>query len=169
MSVPQRYRYFEEVSAKKLPDSSEDNAGQLIANYPGMDVLWGNGAGDDQSNAYWCKIARTIASATNDDLDLRSLAAGPGGVTVTFAEIRAIHILMRAANTTTVTMQPGAADPWTALGASLLLPLEPGSRLTLINPLDGTWPVTITDKVLRLANSAGAIATYDILLVGTLT
>lgn len=151
------------------PGSTDDFGGAVAMRTALLDARWPSGTGDNQADQLWCDFGRTVATATNDDLDLTALSAthSPTGVAVNFAEIRAILLFWYVANTTNATLQPGASNGWTAFGASFLHTIKPGTYWRTICGVDGKYPTSGTDKVLRIANSAGATATYDIAILGT--
>ena len=146
--------------------SSEDFVGQLRANFPELDLLWGDGTSDDQANRFWCDASRSVLTGADDDLDLRALANGPGGATVLLAEVRALYLVASRSNTTTLTVTKGASNGWTAPGASWTMDLKPGASIRLVDGKDGQYPTSGSDKVLRVTNGSGATATYAILAIG---
>lgn len=117
---------------------------------------------------------RTVNSASNDDLDLAGVLANALGGTLTFVEIVAIMVINRpksgAANTTNLTIG-GGTNPFVGfLGgtAPTIGPIRPGGMLLLTSPADvGIGTVTAgTGDILRIANSSGAAATYQIAIIG---
>jgi hypothetical protein len=171
MSISTRMTWREVLSGLYIPDPTDNFGGAFAMSHPLLDILWPYGTSANQFDRFWCDVGRTIASNTNDDLDLNALAAAasPSGAAVSLAEVRAILLYWRSANTTNATLQPGASNGWTALGASFLKTIKPGTYERMICGVDGAYPVGGSDKVLRIANSTGATATYDILIVGTST
>ena len=91
---------------------------------------------------------------------------GPGGATIVMAEVRAILLFWNTENTTDATLQPGASNGWTGLGATFLATIKAGTYWRLIAGKNGNYPTTASDKVLRIANSSGATATYSIAVIG---
>lgn len=117
---------------------------------------------------------RTVASASNDDLDLAGVLANALGGTLTFVEIVAILIINRSkagvANTTNLTIG-GGTNPFVGfLGGTTptVGPIRPGGVFFLASPADvGIGTVTAgTGDILRIANSSGAAATYQIAIIG---
>lgn len=117
---------------------------------------------------------RTVASASNDDLDLAGVLANALGGTLTFVELVAVLIINRAkngtANTTNLTIG-GGTNPFIGfLGgtAPTIGPIRPGGFVMLGCPdAAGLGTVTAgTGDILRIANSSGAAATYQIAIIG---
>lgn len=117
---------------------------------------------------------RTVASAANDDIDLAGVLANALGGTLTFVEIVAILIINKSkagvANTTNLTVGAGT-NPFLGFLAGTtpaVGPIRPGGVFLLAAPADvGIGTVTPgTADILRIANSAGAAATYQIAIVG---
>ena len=117
---------------------------------------------------------RTVASATNDDLDLAGVLSNALGGTLTFVEIVAILIVNKSAagvaNTTNLTIGLGSNPFLGFLGGTLptIGPIRPGGLILLASPADvGIGTVAAgTGDILRVANSSGASATYQIAIIG---
>lgn len=117
---------------------------------------------------------RTVASASNDDLDLAGVLTSALGATLTFVEIVAILIINKSkagvANTTNLTIGVGSNPFLGFLGGTTptLGPIRPGGIVLLACPADvGIGTVTAnTGDILRIANSSGAPATYQIAIIG---
>lgn len=132
------------------------------------DIVLADGSGSGQASKVYL-ASRTVASSANDDLDLAGSLADPFGVTLTFATVKAIVIRADPANTTNLTVSPGASNGFTGpFGASShTVQVRPGGALVFAAPQTG-WTVTAsTGDILRVANAAGASATYSIEIVGT--
>ncbi len=132
------------------------------------DIVLSDGSGSGQANKVYL-ATRTVLTAANDDLDLAGVLADPFGVTLTFATIKAIVIRADPANTTNLTVSPGATNGFTGpFGATAhTVQVRPGGALVFAAPQTG-WTVTpSTGDTLRIANAAGASATYTIEIVGT--
>lgn len=113
---------------------------------------------------------RTVASATNDDLDLAGVLADAFGAAITAVEVVAILLINRSAdtdavaNTTSLTLG-GATNPVAGLSAPAI---GPGGLVLLADP-DAGGLVTVTaatGDILRVANGSGAAATYQIVILG---
>ncbi|MBN1174561.1 MAG: hypothetical protein JXA67_20500 [Micromonosporaceae bacterium] len=110
---------------------------------------------------------RTLATGATEDLDLAGVLTDPLGNTLTFATIKGILVIADTANTTSLTFGNGSnpwIGPWGATGTE---EVKPGGMYHNIAPGTG-WAVTpATGDVLKVANAAGASATYKIALIGT--
>jgi len=116
---------------------------------------------------------RTVASATNDDLDLSGVLTNAFGQTFTAAELVGLFIINKAidgtANTTNLTIGGGSNPVVGFLGGTTptIGPIRPGGFLYIASPdAAGIGAVTAgTGDILRIANSSGAAATYQIGIV----
>lgn len=118
---------------------------------------------------------RTVASASNDDLDLAGALSNAFGAVITAAEIVAIVVINKpkaataAANTTNLTIGGGTNPVVGYLGGTTptVGPIRPGGVFLLASPdVAGIAQVTAaTADILRIANSAGAAATYQVLVL----
>lgn len=136
------------------------------------EVNLANGTGANQGDLiYW--NARTVGDGSNDDIDLAGSLTDPLGQTLTFAEIVAIALWnkpLTGANTTNLTIGAGS-NPFNGfLGGTTptLGPFGPGALCFLADPsAAGLGTVTGgTGDILRIANSAGAANTYQLMLIG---
>ncbi len=117
---------------------------------------------------------RTVASATNDDLDLAGSLSDAFGNTLTFAEIVAILVIngpiTGSANTTDLTIGAGSNPFVGFLGGTTptIGPIGPSGVVFIACPdAGGIGAVTAsTADILRIANSSGASATYQIAILG---
>lgn len=117
---------------------------------------------------------RTVASATNDDIDLAGVLSDAFGSTITNAELVALMVINApksgSANTTDLTIGAGSNPVTGFLGgtAPTIGPIKPGGFVMLGSPdAAGLGAVTAsTGDILRIANSSGASATYQIAIVG---
>lgn len=117
---------------------------------------------------------RTVASATNDDLDLSGVLTDAFGDTVTMVELVGVFIIngprSGAANTTALTIGGGTNPVVGFLGGTnpTIGPLQPGAFVFLASPAaSGLGAVTAgTGDILRIANASGAAATYQIAILG---
>lgn len=136
-----------------------------------IDFMLGLGQGvtlDNYDIAYMRE--RTVNSATNDDIDLAGVLTDAFGATIAAAEIVAIVILNRpvdgSANTTNLTIGAGT-NPWLGmLGGTTptIGPIRPGGMVMVAaGHASGLGAVIAgTGDILRIANSAGAQAKYQI-------
>lgn len=121
------------------------------------------------ANQIWCD-ERTVASASNDDLDLAGVLTDALGATLTMVKVVAVIIINAprsgAANTTSLTIG-AATNAFTGfLGGTTptIRSIGPGGFVFLASP-DATGLGTVTagtGDILRIANSSGASATYQI-------
>lgn len=117
---------------------------------------------------------RTVASATNDDIDLTGVLLDAFGATLSQAELVAILIINApktgAANTTNLTIGGGTNPVVGFLGGTTptIGPIRPGGFVMLACPdAAGLGVVTAgTGDILRIANSSGAAAKYQIVVIG---
>lgn len=117
---------------------------------------------------------RAVATASNDDIDLAGTLTDAFGVVITFAELVAIMVINApisgAANTTDLTIGAGSNPFLGFLGGTTptIGPIKPGGSFMLFaGDAAGIGTVTAgTADILRIANSSGATATYQIILIG---
>lgn len=119
---------------------------------------------------------RTVLSGANDDIDLNGVLTGGFGQAVNFVKLVGLIIINApltagaAANTTNLTIGAGTNPFLGFLGGTTptIGPIRPGGFLMLGAPdLSGLGTVTpTTADILRIANSAGASATYQIGILG---
>ncbi|ATQ67737.1 MULTISPECIES: hypothetical protein [Methylosinus] len=137
--------------------------------------MFGNGVGADQVDKF-VMLERQVASATNDDIDLSGVLTGVMGETVTFARIIAVALVnapkldSAARNTTNLTVGGGSNPFLGFLGGTTptLGPFRPGAGVVLWAP-DSTGFGAVTNAsndILRIANSSGAAATYQLGIIG---
>lgn len=111
---------------------------------------------------------RTVASASNDDIDLAGVLTTAFGSTITAAEIVGIIIKSAAANTTTLSVG-GGTNPWITmwLATGDGIKVGPGGIFLNVAPdASGLGAVTAgTGDILRIANGSGASASYDIAIL----
>lgn len=133
-----------------------------------------NGTGANQADILFVD-ERTVASAANDDLDLAGVLQSAFGSVIAAAEIVAIAVINKpkaksaAPNTTNLTIGGGTNPVVGYLGGTTptVGPIRPGGVFLLASPdAAGIAAVTAaTADILRVANSAGAAATYQILVL----
>lgn len=125
-----------------------------------------DGSGADKASKVFCD-ERTLTTGATEDLDLAGVLTDGFGATITFTKIRLIFIKADAANTTTLTVGNGA-NPFVFLGAGAhTVTLDAKDAFVLYKPgVNGIAVTAGTGDVLKLANAAGASATYQVILVG---
>ena len=131
-----------------------------------------DGTAANQANMLFCD-QRTVAGASNDDIDLSGVLTDAFGTAMAMVEIVSVMIINApasgAANTTNLTIG-AATNPFIGfLGGTTptVGPIGPGGAFMIMCPSTsgvGTV-VTATGDILRVANSAGASATYQIAIV----
>lgn len=132
-----------------------------------LDIELVNGTGSGQADRTFSD-QRTVAASSNDDLDLSGTLLDPIGGSAVFVKIKAIVIRAAAANTTNLTIGNGANPFVGPFGAGThTMQLQPGGAIVLVAPNTGWNVVAATGDILRIANGAGASATYDIDIIGT--
>lgn len=143
---------------------------------PVLDIRYAttDGTGANQNDIIWAD-ERTVASAANDDLDLAGSLTNVFGQTVNFAELTGIIIVNAprsgAANTTNLTLGVGTNPVVGYLGGTTptVGPMRPGHVFLEWNSENASGLCAITagtGDILRIANSSGAPATYQIWLIG---
>lgn len=131
-------------------------------------LQFATGTGAYQADLLYA-ATRTVASATNDDLDLAGSLTNVFGATITNVEMVGVLIASDAANTTTLTVGAGS-NPWFAMfgatGNSIKV-FPGGIFLNFATDASGLGAVTAgTGDILRVANGSGASATYSVVLLG---
>lgn len=116
---------------------------------------------------------RTVASATNDDIDLAGVITDAFGATITAAELVGIVLVNKSkagvANTTALTIG-GGTNPFVGFltgTTPAITKVGPGAVFAFISP-DATGLGTITagtGDILRIANASGAANTFQIALL----
>ena len=132
------------------------------------DIVLADGTGSGQASKVYA-AQRTVLTAANDDIDLAGVLTDVFGVAESFATVKAIVIRSADGNTTNLTVSPAPTNGFLGpFGASThTLQVRPGGALVFAAPQTG-WTVTAgTGDLLRIANAAGATATYTIEIAGT--
>jgi hypothetical protein len=131
-------------------------------------LQFANGTGANQADILFAD-ERTVASNTNDDLDLAGVLSNAFGQTITAAKVVAVLLINKPllasdpANTTNLTLG-GSSNPVPSLSSGAI---GPGGAVLLVDPdAGGLATVTAsTGDILRVANSSGAAAKYQILIL----
>lgn len=115
---------------------------------------------------------RTVASASNDDIDVAGSLLAPLGSAFVAAELVAIVIVnkpLSGVNTTNLTIGGSSAPITTFLGGTTptVGPIRPGGMFMIAcADAAGIGAITATTAdLLRIANSSGAAATYQIAIL----
>ena len=126
------------------------------------------GTGANQADMIWTD-ERTVTTGATDDIDLAGVLSNAFGATLTFAEIVGIILVSDAANTTTLTIGAGT-NPWITMFLATGDGIKVGHGGVFVNfapDASGLGAVTAgTGDILRITNSAGASATYKIVVLG---
>lgn len=131
-----------------------------------------DGVGASQANMIFAD-ERTVASASNDDIDLYGSLVDAFGATMNMVKIVAVMVVNAprsgAANTTSLTIGAGTNPFVGFLGGTTptIKSIGPGGVVLLASP-DATGLGTVTAAtadILRIANSSGASATYQIAII----
>ena len=131
-----------------------------------------DGTGANQADLIYA-AERTVGDGSNDDIDLAGVLTDAFGATITNAEMVAIMIVNQQAdgtvNTTDLTVG-GATNAFEGFlsAAGTIGPIKPGGMVCIAaGDAAGIGTVTAgTDDELRVANSAGAANTYQIIAIG---
>jgi hypothetical protein len=124
-----------------------------------------DGTGANQADILYL-AERTVASASNDDIDLAGVLTDAFGATITAATLVAMIIVNEqrdgTANTTTLT--PGGGSNTVPGFSSGLWAISPGGIFQIVSPAAaGFAAITAsTGDILRIANSSGAQNKYQI-------
>jgi hypothetical protein len=134
-----------------------------------------DGVGVDQCDLGYLN-ERTVASNSNDDVDLSGVLTSALASNIAIAELVAIFVMNRPrlatdpANTTNLTIGGGSNPFLGFLGGTtpVLGPIKPGGFFLLgCGGADGIGAVVNSSAdILRIANSTGASATYVLGLLG---
>lgn len=116
---------------------------------------------------------RAVATGANDDIDLAGSLSDAFGATITMAEVVAIFLINEpisgSANTTNLTIGGGTNPFLGFLGGTTptIGPIKPGGVfMVAAGDAAGVGTVTAgTADILRITNSSGATANYQIAIV----
>jgi hypothetical protein len=131
------------------------------------------GTGADQADILWMD-ERSVGTGANDDLDLNGVLTNAFGATINAVEIVALFIINEPragspANTTNLTVGSGTNPVTGYLGGTTptLGPIRPGNFVLFGGGNVGGFGVVTasTGDILRIANSSGASATYQIAIL----
>jgi hypothetical protein len=131
------------------------------------------GTGADQADILWMD-ERSVGTGANDDLDLNGVLTNAFGATINAVEIVALFIINEPragspANTTNLTVGSGTNPVTGYLGGTTptLGPIRPGNFVLFGGGNIGGFGVVTasTGDILRIANSSGASATYQIAIL----
>jgi hypothetical protein len=128
-----------------------------------------NGTGADAADQIF-HDRRTLAASGTEDLDVAGALTSPFGVTLTFAEIRAVMVTAASGNTNNVRVTRPAANGvplFVAAGDGIDIP--PGGAFCWACGADGKVSVTAgtADLITVTNSSSGSSVTYDVIIIGT--
>ena len=157
---------------KATQTGANDFGGPIVTPEVSEIISLTNGTSAGMADIVWCD-QRTVASASNDDLDLSGVLTDAFGATVTAVELVALLIIngpaSGSANTTNLTIGVGTNPVTGFLGGTnpTIGPVRPGSFVFLgSSDAAGFGAITAgTGDILRIANSSGASATYQIAIL----
>ncbi len=160
------------ASIKAVQAGANDFGGPAFAPTVQQTINTLLGTGANQADILFVD-ERTVASASNDDLDLAGVLANAFGATITAAELVAVMVINApvggTANTTNLTIGGGSNPVVGFLGGTTptIGPIRPGGVVLLAcADAAGLGAVTAgTGDILRIANSSGAAARYQIAIV----
>lgn len=135
--------------------------------------LWGtwavtDGTGANQADLLW-HDQRTLGATTSEDLDLAGSLTDVYGATLTFARIKGLYVKAADANGANIVVGGAAANAWIGFfnATTDKFKLTPGAFSLNIAPGATAWPVVAgTGDILKIENTDGSAATYDILIMG---
>ena len=133
-----------------------------------------NGTGAGQADLLYAD-ERTITTGADDDIDLTGGLTDAFGATLTFVELVALLVINAPitgnANTTDLSIGGGGANSFVGFFnavADIIGPIKPGGAF-LLAAADAAGIGTVVDSsgdVLRISNSSGATAIYQIVILG---
>jgi len=150
------------IMATKIKDLDLADPRDSLSNT--LEQAFTTGTGSGQANILFHDI-RSLGDGATEDLDLYGGLTDAFGVTLNFVKIKAI-IIKNLSATQTISVGGAAATQfsnWVA-DVSDIVVLPPESFLCLVNPAG--YAVTSILDLLKIANSAGAAGSYEIILIG---
>lgn len=130
-----------------------------------------DGTSASQADKVW-HDRRTLATVTNDDLDLNALTNSIFGSTVTINLVKIRSIQIKNINTAAgdiLHIDTSVANGCVALtgGASGKIPIGANGCLTLTSPIDSLACTSGVSDILRIYNTSANSIVYDITITGT--
>lgn len=152
-----------EVKFSAIQQSSNDFGGPDFEPVLRRIIDFVDGTGLAQADILFMD-SRTVASATNDDVDLAGALSNAFGATFTAAEIVGIIVDSDVGNTTVLTLGVAGTNPWTTMFAATgdgIKVFPGGIFLNFARDASGMGAVGAgASDVLRIGNASGASATY---------
>lgn len=130
-------------------------------------VTLADGAGAGQANKVFIGSFTLLTAAANSH-DLAGSLTDAFNTVLTFTGIKALAIISADANTTTLTIGNGLTPFIGPFGAAAhTIDLKPGGIFLITEPGANGYSVTAaTADILKITNSAGASATYTLVIIG---
>lgn len=131
------------------------------------DRLIGSGTGSYQADRVAKQEAVPLAGSGGVDVDLQTLT-GPDGASIGAAEIVWMEISAPSTNPGNLRVSPSSSNGWTAFLSSSgstdtpRIDIPPGAKIRIYGPVDGSYPVTGSDKSIRIDNTDAAAAAYTL-------
>jgi hypothetical protein len=126
-----------------------------------------DGAGAGQAAHIWSD-RRTLASAASESIDLNGVLSDAFGASLALTKLKALIVVSDPANTTALTLGNvvnGIAGPFGPATGSAVV--NAGGLLVIVAPDAAGYPiVAATADLLKVANAAGAAATYEVVVIG---
>ena len=126
-----------------------------------------NGTGTGQANLIF-RDQRTLADGANESLDLAGVLTDPFGTVLTFAKVKII-LIENLSTTQTLTVGGATSNQfinWVGT-ATDSIKIPPGGFFAISAPAAGYAVTAGTGDLLKVANSAGAACTYNVVILGT--
>lgn len=150
-----------QYTGNRLVEAQQSN---IAASYG---ISMSDGSGLNQASRLWSD-RRTLAGGATENIDLAGVLVDGLGATLTFPSIKGILLKSADANTTILTIGNVTNGIATIFGAATQsFPMQPGELLIKATPSAAGHVVTAsTAYLIKIANAAGAAATYDIVIWG---
>lgn len=126
-----------------------------------------DGAAAGQASRLWSD-RRTLASATSENIDLSGVLVDAFGAGISLTKLKALILVSDPANTTALTLGNVTNGIVGFLGAATQsIVINAGGMFMIVAPDAAGYAITAaTADLLKVANAAGAAATYDIFIIG---
>lgn len=123
-----------------------------------------NGTGTGAANNSYIKT-RSLASGATEDIDLAGVLSDIQGTVLTMTKVKGLIIRAARTNTTSITVSRPAANgvPIFAATSDAVAPLTAGGWFAWADPVGITVGAGTADLI-TITNSAGAAASYDIVI-----
>jgi len=162
--------YNYSATIKETTQTSFENQQDLTTGTDALSLTWARsytyGTGANKAQIQW-HDERSLATTTNETLDLQALAGGMFG-TANFSKVKEIRI--RLVTTTAgyrIEISPGGTNPWLGIFGSATdkVTIYADGVFAVASAVDG-FAVSSTSKTLKINNPSGGSVTYDIVVIG---